>query len=90
MITLFSGGSNYEDSLRNKTGFLLVGVNGNSRYAISNLQNVNSMNNGKTTLDDVSNTIRVNDVDNIESVNNMNNVDNIDRNDLGDENNIVN
>lgn len=32
MVTLFSGGSNYEAALRNKTGYMLVGVNGNNRF----------------------------------------------------------
>lgn len=36
MEAVFSGGSNYEFSLRKKTGFLLTSVNGNKRFNSAN------------------------------------------------------
>lgn len=36
MESLFSGGSNYEASLRKKSGFLMTSVNGNRRFTNKN------------------------------------------------------
>ncbi len=32
MVSLFSGGSNYEPALRNKAGFFITSVNANQRF----------------------------------------------------------
>lgn len=40
MVSLFSGGSNYEHSLRTKTGFILTSVNANRRFKKENGLNI--------------------------------------------------